>query len=264
MDNATLPSVAHAFDRFAPFYDLEFGDFTDDLALYQGFAQRGTGPVLELGCGTGRVVLSLARAGFVVTGVDLSPALLALARDTVAAAGLTARVTLVRDDIRRLDALGEVRFALAFSAINSFLHLETGEDQAAALAAVWRRLQPGGVFVADLFPPHPHTLLDYDSRLVHAATFHDPATRERIDKFVSSTLDPAEQRIDTVFFYDRLRANGTVERTAAPFTLRYIGRFEVELLLLRAGFVDLRLYGSYDLDPFTAESERMIVVATRP
>ena len=251
------------FDRFVPFYDLEFGEFADDLALYHGFAARGEGAVLELGCGTGRVLLSLARVGFTVTGVDLSPAMLAVAREAVEREGLGARVTLVEDDMRRLAALGDARFALAFSAINSFLHLGTRQDQQAALAAVRDRLLPGGLVILDLFPPHPQALLDYDGRLAHAATYHDPRTGERIDKFASSVLDPAEQRIETVFFYDRLRADGTVERTAAPFALRYIGRFELELLLERADFDDLRFYGSYDLDPFTSESERMIAVAQR-
>ena len=251
------------FDRVAPFYDLEFGDFSDDLALYRGFAARAGGPVLELGCGTGRVALALAAAGVAVTGVDLSPAMLAAAREKVIAAGLAGRVTPVEDDIRRLDRLGDARFALALSAINSFLHLATRADQEAALAAARGRLLPGGLLILDLFPPDPRTLLEHDGRLVHAATYRDPRTGERIDKFGASALDAAEQRIATVFYYDRLRADGTVERTAATFALRYVGRFELELLLERAGFADLRLYGSYELDPFTAESERMIAVAAR-
>lgn len=264
MNDDTFPA-APDFDPFAAYYDLDpdLGGFSDDLALYREFAARGDGPALELGCGTGRVLTALAAAGRDVTGVDISPAMLAAARERVARAGVGARVTLVRDDIRRLDALGDARFALAFSAINSFLHLETQADQLAALAAVARHLTPGGLFVADLFPPHPDALAEYDGRLVHAATFADPRTGERIDKLVAGALDPAEQRIEATFFYDRLRADGAIARTAAPFALRYIGRFELELLLARAGFADVRLYGSYDLQPFTAASERLIAVAQR-
>ncbi len=260
---AATGALGAEFDRFAPFYDLEFGRFADDLPLYRGFAARAGGPVLELGCGSGRALLPLAAAGYAVTGVDLSEGMLALAREAAGRAGLADQVTLVRDDIRALDRLGDARFALAFSAINSFLHLETGADQRAALAAVSRRLAPGGLLILDLFPPHPDILAGYDGRLVHAATFRDPRTGERVDKFSASTLDAAEQRIDTTFFYDRLRADGTVERTAAPFALRYIGRYELELLLERAGFTGVRLYGSYNLAPFGADSERMLAVAVR-
>ena len=263
MENDDEPTTGADFDRFAPYYDLEFGAFADDLALYRGFAARAGGPVLELGCGTGRVLLPLAVDGFAVTGVDRSAEMLARAREVVARAGVAGRVTLIQDDIRALRELGRARFALALSAINSFLHVPTRDDQLAALAAVSRHLVPGGLLILDLFPPGPETLPDYDGRLVHAATYHDPHSGERIDKFSASTLDPAEQRIDTTFFYDRLRRDGTVERVAAPFVLRYIGRFELELLLERAGFGDLQLYGSYDLAPLTAASERMIAVAAR-
>lgn len=261
MEEHEAPPTSPDFDRFAPYYDLEFGGFADDLAFYRGFAARVGGPVLDLGCGTGRALLPLAVAGCAATGVDISLGMLARARAAAERRGLADRVTLVQDDIRALGRLGDARFTLAFSAINTFLHLETRADQLAALAAASRHLTPGGLLVLDLFPPHPETLAEYDGRLVHAGTFGDPETGERIDKFSASALDPAEQRIETTFFYDRLRADGAVERVAAPFVLRYIGRFELELLLERAGFTDLQLYGSYDLDPFEAASERMIAVA---
>jgi SAM-dependent methyltransferase len=175
------------YDRFAPFYDLEFGSFDDDLPLYRAFAAHVGHPVLELGCGTGRVLLPLAAEGYRVTGVDLSPAMLALARAAAEEQGLADRVALVEGDIRSLAGLPEAHFALAVSAINSFLHLETQEDQLAALRSIARCLRPGGLFIADLFPPHPELLAEYDGRLVHAGTFRDPASGERIDKFSAST-----------------------------------------------------------------------------
>ena len=74
---------------------------------------------------------------------------------------------------------------------------------------------------------------------------------------------PAPASALTTFFYDRVRADGAVQRTATPFVLRYTGRFELQLLLERAGFTGVTFYGSYDLEPFTAASERMIAIATR-
>ncbi len=264
MNTHDAPLGGADYDRFAPFYDLEFADFDDDLTLYRAFAAHSGGPILELGCGSGRALVPLACDGYAVTGVDLSPAMLALARDFAAREGVADRVTLREDDIRALGTLGgATRFGLAFSAINSFLHLETQEDQIAALVAVARHLRPSGLFIADLFPPHPDILAEYDGRLIHAATYRDPQTGERIDKFSASALDSAEQRIETTFFYERTRNDGTVVRVAAPFTFRYLGRYELQLLLARVGFTDIAFYGSYDLGPFTAASERMIVVAAR-
>ncbi len=264
MNAFALSPAGDDYDRFAPFYDLEFADFADDWPLYQAFAEHCAGAILELGCGTGRLVVPLAEAGYAVTGVDCSAAMLARAQAAVAAAGVTAQVRLVQDDMRSLAAVGDARFRLIFSAINSFLHLGNQVDQLAALTAAWQHLEPGGLLILDIFPPHPDILNEYDGRLIHAGAFTDPMTGERIDKFSTTILDSAEQRMDTTFFYERLRAGGQVERIAAPFTFRYLGRFELQLLLERAGFVEVNFYGTYDLLPFAAESERMIAIAMRP
>lgn len=248
------------YDLFAEHYDLEFAGFLDDLALYAGFAERTGGPLLELGCGTGRLLLPLATAGYRITGVDLSPAMLARARARTSAAGLTERVTLVQEDMRSLARLGETRFRLAFCAINSFLHLPDEAAQRAALTAVGRRLDPGGLLILDVFHPHPDLLADYDGRLVHEAAFVD-AEGGRVDKLASRTLDAAMQTVHTVFLYDRLAADGTLRRTATPFTMRYLHRFELGLLLEATGFALVDLFGNYGLAPFEADSLHMIAVA---
>jgi SAM-dependent methyltransferase len=249
------------FDVFAEYYDLEFEGFLDDLPLYQGYAEDAGGPVLELACGTGRLLLPLAEAGHALTGVDISPAMLAVARRRAEAAGLGGRIALVEDDMRTLDRLGEARFRLAFCAINSFLHLPDAAAQLAALRAVHRRLEPGGRLILDLFHPHPDVLADYDGRLAHEESFVDPATGERIDKFVSRTLDAATQTIHSAFIYDRIGGDGRLTRTVAPFRLRYIHRYELELLLARAGFALAELLGDYALAPFAADSLHLIAVA---
>lgn len=263
MDRTAQRPPGPNFDLFARYYDLEFASFTDDVMLYVQFAARAGGRVLELGCGTGRLLLPLCERGLAVTGVDLSGDMLALARGKTRSLPLKERARLVQDDIRTLDELGAEVFDLAISAINSFMHLETLPDQRSALRAVARHLRPGGLLIADLFPPEPGLLAAYDGRLVHAATLQDAETGDRIDKFSASSVNHAEQRIETTYFYDRMQPNGAVERTAAPFALRYVGRFEIELLLYEAGFREVLVYGSYDLEPFGPESDRMIVTATR-
>jgi SAM-dependent methyltransferase len=249
------------FDAFAPYYDLEFAGFLDDLPLYEGYAAGAGGPLLELACGTGRLLLPLARAGHLVTGVDVSPAMLARARARLAEAGLADRVTLVEDDMRSLARLGPARFRLAFCAINSFLHLPDQAAQLDALRAARLHLDPGGRLILDLFHPHPDVLANYDGRLVHEETLVDPATGDRIDKFVSRTLDAATQTIHTTFVYDRLDAGGRLHRRVAPFRMRYIHRYELELLLERAGFALVELLGDYALAPFAADSLQLIAVA---
>jgi SAM-dependent methyltransferase len=255
------PGATSDYDLFAPFYDLEFADFLDDLPLYAGFAERAGGPVLELGCGTGRLLLPLALAGHRLTGVDLSSAMLARARARLEAAGVAGRVTLVADDMRSLARLGAARFRLVFCAINSFLHLPDQPAHLAALHAARARLEPGGWLILDLLHPHPALLAGYDGRLTREARLTDPATGEAIEKYAWRTVDAATQTIQAGFIYDRLAKDGTLRRVTAPFATRYIHRYELELLLARAGFVVEELLGGHGLEPFTSESGQMIAVA---
>lgn len=263
MSEPQLHRDAPNFDPFARYYDLEFASYTADIDLYEQFARRAGQRLLELGCGTGRVLVPLCQRGLAVTGVDVSSAMLDIGRRKATEAGVLDRARLVQGDIRDLGDLAGERFDMAFSAINSFLHLETLEDQRAALRAVARVLRRGGLFVADLLAPEPVMLSAMDGRLVHDAVLEDPVTGERIDKFTASVIDFAEQRIESTFYYDRVGKDGGLQRTVTPFVLRYVGRFEFEMLLREAGFTDLHFYGSYDLEPFDASSERMLVTAVR-
>lgn len=250
------------FDRFARFYDLDYDAFQDDVPFYLGLAERSGGPVLELGCGTGRLLAPLARAGFEIAGVDLSGGMLQVAGDRVAELGKGAgRVTLVQADMRTV-ALPQ-RFRLAFIAFNSFLHLTSQADQLAALAAWRQALVPGGLLAIDVDNPHPQQLAEIDGRLEVQNRWLDPATGATVLKQVTRTLDASRQLQHVVFIYDEVFPTGEVRRTLAPFDARYLHRFEGELLLDKAGFALEQVYGSYDLDPYAGESDRMIFVARR-
>ena len=121
---------------------------------YCAVAARTGGPVLELACGTGQMIVPIARAGHAAAGLDLAPAMLAEARRKAEAAGVA--VELVQGDMRGFD-LGR-RFALVFIARNSMLHLASPEDFAGLFDAVKRHLLPGGVFAFDVFNPGPKIL----------------------------------------------------------------------------------------------------------
>ena len=249
------------FDRFARFYDLDYEPFQEDAAMYQGFAELNGGPLLELGCGTGRLLVPLAEAGFEITGVDMSEQMLAIAQAKIDEADVAGRATLLRADMR--DAQLEQRYRMAFIAINSFMHLTSMEDQLAALHS-WRdALLPGGLLIIDLYNPNPQRLVEADGRLELQGRWFDPETGATVLKQMSRTLDDTRQLQHVMFIYDEVFPDGAVRRTLAPFQARYLYRFEGELLLDKAGFVPEQVYGSYDLDPFSGESERLIFVARR-
>jgi SAM-dependent methyltransferase len=250
------------YDIYARFYDLDFGEADADLFMYQQFASRCGSPILELGCGTGRVLLPLARQGYQITGVDLSLPMLEVARGKVAAEDLSERVTFSQQDMRELE-LGD-RFNLAFAAINSFMHLLNTDDQLAALARIRHHLNPGGLLILDLFNPDLSRLLEARGQVGLAKVMTDPDTGHRLMRFHSDKVDLGEQTIHVTFVVDELDSEGNVQRTLFPFSIRYLFRFELELLLRHAGFEIEAIYGTYDLDEFSGDSPKMIAVARRP
>lgn len=251
-----------AYEIIAQYYDLEFADFTADIELYLAFAQRTGGPILELGCGTGRLLEPLARAGYEVHGVDRSAAMLARARDRLTRAGVQ-NVRLYQADFRELHELPAETFRLAIATVNSFLHLPDRASHSQALVAIHRVLRTGGLLILDLLHPTPEQLRLLEQPLAHDGHWTLP-DGSRLDRFATRTVHPAEQTIVVTLFYDRSDpATGVVTRRVAEYTLRYVHRFELELLLERAGFRVEAIYGSYDLEPLRDDSLQMLVVAER-
>ena len=251
------------FDDFAKYYDIDSGLETADIPFFVALARRHGGPVLEIGCGTGRVLVPLARAGFDVVGVDISPAMIAAARAKVDAAGVGGRVRLVQADARALDLGENARFPFAFIALNSFMHFVVESDQEEALHAVHEHLRPGGLLVLDLPNPEPTLLGEGDGALVHEWTRVYPGTGNPVMKFRTQRVDTAEQLLDLQFIYDEIRPGGELLRMALPFQLRYFHRRELALLLEKCGFAVEAIYGSHELDEYGADSLKLIVLARR-
>ena len=248
------------YARFAPYYDLEYGGFDADLDLYREFAMKASGPVLELGCGSGRVLSALIETGLELTGLDNSAAMLSLARQK-----LGASVRLVRGEMNAVgesDELLDDHYWMTFSAINTFLHQPDAAAQLATLVGLRRVVVPGGLLLLDLMVPDPHYLAGLDARIVHELGVTLP-DGNRLDKWASRTHDLATQVIETTVFFDTVeRTTGAVSRVTDRYLTRYIHRFELEHLLERSGWRLISLYGAYDLSPFGSESERMIALAT--
>lgn len=249
------------YDRFARFYDAEYADFRDDLPLLRHYAERVDGPLLDLACGSGRVLLPLAQAGFHLTGVDTSQEMLARARRRVAAAGVGGRVTLVDHDIASVPL--DRTFGLAFIQVNSFMHLNTPQRQRQALQC-WRGyLRPGATLLIDLFNPDLLTLIEADGRLLVDQQWRDDDSGATVVKQITRRIDLSTQLQETIFVYDEVFPDGQSRRTIIPFTLRFLWRAEAELLLELCGYRLERVYGGYDMHTYDAESPRMILAARR-
>ncbi len=251
------------YDRLAQFYEWEHASFQDDLPLYLGFARTSAGPILDAACGTGRVSVPLAGQGHAVTGVDASAEMLAIARSKIDRRAIAGKVRLVQADLRTME-LGE-HYGMALVALGSFHHLLTIDDQRRALHRLASHLLPGGLLVVDLVNPSPEWLAAADGALVHQTTapFPGPESPVQLSKFVarSSAFDTQTERL--LLIYDLVDERGAVTRHSYQVSLRYLFRYEAELLLVETGFRLRDLYGDYDLEGYQASSPRMILVAER-
>ncbi len=258
-----MPPLADTpLELIAEYYDLLFGDFEEDVDMWLTLAGQADGPLLEIGCGTGRLLLPLAQAGHSLTGIDLSSLALGAARAKLEAAGLTGQVTVIQADMRHFD-LPRHDFALAFIPLNTFMHCQSMEEQQATLLSIHGHLRPGGRLILDLFYPEPTLLAEADGRLYFEAETIDELTGRTVQWYWRHDIDLARQLRHLTYILDEIDEEGLVRRVQIPFSLRFIYRYEMELLLRASGFRLESLYGSYQLDPFDSHNPRLIVTARK-
>ncbi|HUS15358.1 MAG TPA: class I SAM-dependent methyltransferase, partial [Chloroflexia bacterium] len=147
-------------------------------------------------------------------------------------------------------------------ALNSFSYVLAQAGQLATLAGVARLLRPGGLLLLDLTPLDVDGPIPRDGALIHQETWPRPEGGW-VHKFVSGHWDPAEQLHHVHWIYDEEDSTGRLKRTTIPQTMRYTFRWEAQLLLERTGFHVSAVYGDYDLNPYGADSPRLLLVAQR-
>jgi SAM-dependent methyltransferase len=243
-------------------YDIEHAGFSDDIELYLRLAEVVGDPILELGCGTGRVLAPLAAAGHRITGIDRSLPMLDRARATLQshASDLLPRVTLSEGSMTEAECAPGGPFGLVIFSLNGLMHVSTLAGQRAALTSARRALDPRGMLAIDILNPTPELLTTLDGRVQHEGSWRDSGGTA-IDRFSARTHDSAEQRIDTDLWYDLTDLEGHIRRVRTGFPMRYLVASELALLLEVSGFVEWKCYGSYDLDPFDDRSDRLVVTA---
>jgi SAM-dependent methyltransferase len=238
-------------------YDLQLGAPDEDF--WVALCREAGGPVLELGCGTGRMVLPLARAGLEVVGVDLSEPMLRVARSRLAEEPeeVRRRVRLRHGDMReRVPGA----FGCAIIPVGTFTLLLTKEDQRRTVRAVHDALREGGLFVV-----HLPVSVDRGKR---KAVQHDPVRCTSPD----GTLDFSQQlslafdakgylgtKTTTYTFHRPAHLGTVVER----MRFRTGSREEIEALLHEAGFMTEHVWGGNDRRPLEEDSRMMILAARR-
>lgn len=249
-------STTPSYEYTAQFYDSAYSALSTaraDIAFYEDLAIKSGGPVLELGCGTGRTLLPMSARGLACTGLDFSPAMLEQFRRKSGAAA----VTLHCGRMETFD-LGSQRFPLIFSAFRAFQHLDTVEQQLACLSRVRAHLAPDGLFAFDVFNPKLENMAQDSAPEELDANFTHEG--RNVKRFTSVTRDRVHQLIQVIMRYVEETRAGPAKETVVKFSLRWFWRYELEHLLHRAGFTNITIYGDFDRSPIGRNSPAFVVL----
>lgn len=222
-----------------------------DVGFYLEEAKAARGTVLEVGCGTGRILLPIARAGIPITGIDGSKQMLERCRAKLQGE----RATLVQHDMRDFD-LG-AKFDLIIAPFRVVQHLTTIDDQLRFLATVSRHLAPQGRFIFDVFNPSFDRLVSADG-VEHEDTpeqrLPDGRTLRRTYRIVRVRWIDQVSEAELVYYVD-----GT--RYVQAFEMRWYLAAELRNLLARAGFRVREIYGDFARGPLVDGCPELVVVA---
>ena len=260
-------------ETLAEIYDRHSSEFYDyhakrgDIEFYVGYAKDADGKALELGCGTGRVLIPTARAGIHITGLDNSGEMLKICRRKLEGETphVRDRVNLVNADMRSFDL--DEKYSLVTIPFGPFNYLVSTNDQIQCLRCIRRHLADTGVLVMDLWYPNLRELpkSENGADIVTVETpFSMPDGRSIKWGIRNTSVDYNRQIIYEDLFYDIRHPNGNEERLIYPAPMRYFFRYEVEHLLARTGFRTNAVYAGFDKEPFGAKyPSEMIFAASK-
>jgi len=252
--------IAELYDQVVPYRARQ------DIDFFVGAARDGGGPVLEVGCGTGRVLIPTARAGIEITGLDLSQNMLRVCRQRLLSEpeAVQARVRLELGDMRQFDL--ERRFNLVTLPFRPFQHLTMVEAQLSCLTSIHRHLVEGGRLILDLFNQWLEALVQDNAgqEMGEEPEFTTPDGRRVVRRHRIVSRDVANQTSQVELIYYVTHPDGRAERLVHAFSMRHLFRFEAEHLLVRCGFGLENVYADYDKSPYGAKYPgELILVASK-
>jgi SAM-dependent methyltransferase len=250
----------------AEYYDEDYAvgiPDRGDIAFYKKYAQQKGSPILELACGTGRILIPIAQTGIECYGLDMSPEMLAVCETKVRALELK-NVHLQCASME--DFHYDMQFSLIYIPFRSFQHLLATEQQMYCLDLVQQHLKEDGLLILDVFAPNIDKLSHYGKKTEgweKEFSRKNAETESTITRYYQARADLSAQIIDVVMKWEERNSKGVlVARKEGNFRLRYVFRFELEHLLIRAGF-DPAVFGYYDERPYDYISGETIAVCRK-
>jgi SAM-dependent methyltransferase len=253
----------------AALYDYEYRRRRADVGFYRELAKQRLGDparakaggarILELGAGSGRVTVQLARAGYEVVAVDASRPMLSKLRARVAAlpAAVARRITVVEGDLRDFDVEPK-KFPLAIAVFNVLEHLYTRVEVDACLRRVALHLAPGGAFAFDVQMPDLAWLIRDPTKRWARTRFTDPTTGRAMLYSTNHDYDPVGQIALIRIYYEPVDGKGPTK--IVKLSQRKFYPAELEALVAHAGLRMVERYGDFAWHPLEAGAESQVLV----
>ena len=239
-------------------YDLKYATYAPDVDFYVAAAKEARGPVLEVGCGTGRILFPTMDAGVDIEGFDLRREMLDALERKARARGLTPRV--FQADMREFTA--PRRYALITTPFRAFQHNLTTGDQLATLGRIREHLLPGGALVFNIFHVSFDLMVIPDGVSRLEQEFTHPETGHVVRVYFTPFRDRVNQIVSGEGEVQEIDESGAIVRTEPyAFRLRWTYKAEMELLLTAAGFARCQVWGGFDRRPLERDTDEMVWTA---
>ncbi len=252
---------------YAKFYDLEYENKKDDVNFYYKLAQKIKGPILECGCGAGRIFTPMAKSGKEIWGFDTNTAMIDIAKNKIQ----SSKARIFQDDVTRFSSptLSNKKFDFIFFSFDGLAYLahkdgggyyspkESQERQRKAFKNISAHLHPNGFFAFDLFSPN-----DLSKEYVVRHHFSRAIKNETWSLF-SAIHIPIERIFQIHYFMEILKTDGSSKKWHYPIAAYQATFQEIKSLLEETGLYPIKTYGDFDLKPHRNRSEQMIFICQK-
>ncbi|MFC1996905.1 class I SAM-dependent methyltransferase [Chloroflexota bacterium] len=243
---------------FPILYHTHHQNFSEDIPFWQSLARWQGNPILELGCGTGRVLLPLSQAGHTVYGIDNSPDMIAFLKQQITP-DLEPNISIINGDITNFNL--DAKFRLIILPCNTYSTFDSS-TRAGMLTCIFNHLAPGGVFGVSM--PNPNLLLALEESTAEPileTIFNHPETGFPVQ--VNNKWERKGDVLTFIWHYDHLLPNGKIERLTASnhHHLTPVEQYITEMLTI--GFTIRSTYRNFETGPYNPDSNYLIILAQK-
>jgi SAM-dependent methyltransferase len=254
-DDKNMKKIYYYNQAMVNFYDVIHADYDEDKKFYLDKILNAGGPVLEIGCGTGRIFCDALKMGADIYGIDQNKLMLEKLKEKINVSQHY-RVQV----IDALEFISENKFKLIIGPFRMFMHILTVKDQLKFLKNVYENLAENGEFAFNVFNPDLNRIQTGDKENLRFEGEYMPG---RILKFYDSSKPDLLNQCQHVTFRFEWDGNGSTKEDTFCFPMRYFFRFELRHLAERAGFKSVNIYSDFNYNESNREGKEFVVVCRK-